>query len=264
VGRPGKITGHAFICYIHEDSHYVDQLQRTLESAGIPIWRDTADLWPGQDWRVKIRQAISSGAIVFIACFSSASLSRAKSYQNEELLLAIEQLRLRRPDDPWFIPVRFDDCPIPDYELGGGRTLASLQRVDLFGERAAEGIARLVVAVLSMLGQGADQVTSASSPGAGLNPESGVPTPGGQILISRTTTLVGTGTRAKIFIDGSEYGAIYNGQTLTFDISAGPHAIYCTTPGFKSRVINFTVTPGQKVLVNLQVNFVTIDLSIHR
>jgi hypothetical protein len=39
---------------------------------------------------------------------------------HEELLLAIDQLRLRRPDDPWLIPVRFDNCNVPELELGAG------------------------------------------------------------------------------------------------------------------------------------------------
>ena len=120
------------------------------------MWRDTADLWPGEDWRVKIRRAITDNALVFIACFSSQSIARKKTYQNEELLLAIEQLRLRHPGDPWLIPVRFDDCAIPDLEIGGGRTLASIQRADLFGERRDTGIARLVAAVLRILGQRSD------------------------------------------------------------------------------------------------------------
>lgn len=64
------------------------------------MWRDTSSLWPGEDWRAKIREAISRDALVFIACFSSRSVARQVSYQNEELLLAIEQLRRRRPDDP--------------------------------------------------------------------------------------------------------------------------------------------------------------------
>jgi len=147
-----KLSGHAFISYVREDSLDVDRLQRTLEAAGIPVWRDTADLWPGEDWRSKIRHAISGNALVFIACFSSRSLARRRSYQNEELLLAIDQLRQRRPDDPWLIPVRFDDCDIPDLDLGGGRTLASIQRSDLFGDRDL-GAARLVVAVLRILGR---------------------------------------------------------------------------------------------------------------
>ncbi len=122
VSRRGRVAGHVFISYVREDSHRVDQLQRRLQGAGIPVWRDTADLWPGEDWRIKIRGAITEKALVFIACFSHASLARRESYQNEELNLAIDQLRRRRPDDPWLIPVRFDECEIPDWDIGGGRT----------------------------------------------------------------------------------------------------------------------------------------------
>lgn len=60
--------------------------------------------------------------------------ARDKGYQNEELTLAVEQLRLFRPDHSWLIPVRFDACDIPDRDIGGGRTLSSIQRADLFGE----------------------------------------------------------------------------------------------------------------------------------
>jgi hypothetical protein len=145
--------GHAFISYVREDAHSVDKLQHMLEAAEVSVWRDTARLWPGEDWRIKIRRAISQNALVFIACFSSHSTARTKSYQNEELLLAIEQLRQRRPDDPWLIPIRFDDCVIPDLDLGGSRTLASIQCVDLFGEDRDVGAARLVAAVLRLLGR---------------------------------------------------------------------------------------------------------------
>jgi hypothetical protein len=158
------VAGHAFISYVREDSHDVDKLQQTLAAAGIPVWRDTADLWPGQDWRIMIRNAITKNALVFIACFSSRSIAREKSYQNEELLLAIEQLRLRHPDVPWLIPVRFDACDIPDLEIGGGRTLASIQRADLFSEGREAGIARLVMTILRILGLPADLAATQSAP----------------------------------------------------------------------------------------------------
>jgi Restriction endonuclease/TIR domain len=148
-------AGHAFISYVREDSGEVDRLQRILEAAGIPVWRDTANLWPGENWSVKIKDAITRDALVFIACFSSRSVSRQKSYQNQELMLAVEQLRLRRPDDPWLIPVRFDACDVPDLELGPGRTLASIHRADLFGEDRNRAAGRLVAAVLRLLGSGA-------------------------------------------------------------------------------------------------------------
>lgn len=154
MSGPSKPAGHAFISYVREDSHLVDRLQQVLETAGIPVWRDTADLWPGEDWRKNIRRAITDDALAFVACFSQRSLSRDRSYQNEELVLAVEQLRLRRSGDPWLIPVRFDDCDIPDRDLGGGRTLASIQRVDLFGDRADKGAERLVAAIQRILDHG--------------------------------------------------------------------------------------------------------------
>lgn len=153
MGGAGELAGHAFISYVREDSAQVDGLQRALEAAGVRVWRDTSDLWPGEDWPAKIRDAITSRAFVFIACFSRRSMAREKSYQNEELALAVDQLRLRRPDVPWLIPVRFDDCAIPDLAIGGGRTLASLQRADLFGEHRDEAVSRLVAAVLRILAQ---------------------------------------------------------------------------------------------------------------
>jgi serine/threonine protein kinase len=168
LGDSGKLSGHAFICYAREDSDDVDLLQQRLETAGIPIWRDTADLWPGEDWRANIRRAISDNALVFVACFSRQSVSRDRSYQNEELTLAIEQLRLRPPGIPWLIPVRLDDCDIPDREIGGGRTLASIQRADLFGNKSGEGVARLVGAIQRILehnsSTAADELSRSTSP----------------------------------------------------------------------------------------------------
>jgi hypothetical protein len=148
---PAEDIGHVFISYVREDSLQVDRLELALRTADVPIWRDKASLWPGEDWRVKIRHAIADDALVFLACFSRNSFARKKSYQNEELLLAIEQLRLRTPDDPWLIPVRFDDCEIPDLEIGGGRSLAWIQRADLFGDLFDEGLTKLTAAVLRIL-----------------------------------------------------------------------------------------------------------------
>lgn len=153
VSGQGEGAGHAFISYARSDGDSVDGLQRGLEGAGVRVWRDTADLWPGQDWQSRIRHAITSSALVFIACFSRASTARQVSYQNEELTLAISEMQKRPPDVPWLIPVRFDDCAIPDRDIGGGRTLRSIQRADLFGPAASTELERLVSTVLHILGQ---------------------------------------------------------------------------------------------------------------
>ncbi|MEA5366464.1 toll/interleukin-1 receptor domain-containing protein [Amycolatopsis sp., V23-08] len=146
-------AGHAFISYVHQDRDAVAKLQKILSSAGVPVWLDKEDLWPGEDWRLKIRRAITKESLVFIACFSKNSSARDVSYQNEELNLAVEQLRRRPPGGtPWLIPVRLDDCEIPEYEIAPGRMLDSLQMVDLFGKDRENAASRLVGAVIRSLG----------------------------------------------------------------------------------------------------------------
>lgn len=163
-------SGHAFISHDPDDGQAADCLQHLLEVAGIRVWRDAADLLPGQDRRTEIRKAISEGALVFIACFSRNSLARSRSVQNEELLLAVEQLRMRLPDDPWLIPVRFDDSRVPDIEIGGGRTLASLESADLFGDGAEAAAERVVVTVSRLLGGNVHPVTHGDRPDVGTRP----------------------------------------------------------------------------------------------
>src|SRR5712691_4333954 len=82
-----------FLCYARADAAAVDRLHEALADAGIAVWRDTAELWPGEDWREKIRQAIRHDAVAFVACFSRAAVQRDKSMQFEELNWAIEVFR---------------------------------------------------------------------------------------------------------------------------------------------------------------------------
>jgi hypothetical protein len=159
VGYPARVDsevlprthGHAFISYVREDTEEVRRLQDLLEAAGIRVWRDTDDLWPGQDWRLEIRKAITSGSLAFLACFSKNSAAKEVTYQNEELILAVEQMRLRAPGRPWLIPIRLSECTLPLYDLGAGRDLNALQRIDLFDEYRERGTARLIAAVLGVL-----------------------------------------------------------------------------------------------------------------
>ncbi|MEN2742734.1 toll/interleukin-1 receptor domain-containing protein [Microbacterium sp. X-17] len=143
---------HAFLSYVHEDKTNVDLLQQHLEAGGVQVWRDTQDLWPGEDWQAKIRAAIKSDSLAFIACFSSATATREKSYQNEELRLAVEEYRLRPPGRSWLFTVRFDECEIPAFPLGPGQTLdTTIQRVDLFGDGATRQTIRLLQSVQSVM-----------------------------------------------------------------------------------------------------------------
>jgi hypothetical protein len=45
----------------------------------------------------------------FVACFSQAYAARTRTL-NEELLLAIAEVRLRPEEASWFVPIRLDEC----------------------------------------------------------------------------------------------------------------------------------------------------------
>jgi TIR domain/DnaJ C terminal domain len=176
MSQDSVVAGRVFISYMREDAERVDRLQRLLETEEITVWRDTSDLWPGQDWRIEIRQAIESG-LAFIACFSEHTERRDISYQNEELVLAVELMRRRPPGKVWLLPVRFADCKVPPFDLGASRTLDSLQRVDLFNGAAWEpAVRRLATAVRKV--QGRPEAHAAPS-GQGQGPsETSVSRPG--------------------------------------------------------------------------------------
>ena len=102
-----------------------------LKASGIEVWLDREQIRPGYRWADAIREAISQGDF-FIACFSKEYRERSKTYMNEELTLAIEELRQRSASQSWFIPVLLSDYQIPDRIIGAGETLRSIQWVNLY------------------------------------------------------------------------------------------------------------------------------------
>ena len=134
--------GSVFISYVKENNSEVDRIHQELESHDIKVWRDLQDINPGERWKRKIRNAIREGAF-FIACFSKEYNKRDKTYMNEELMIAIEELRQRPADRVWFIPIKLNECEIPDRDIGGGETLKDLQYVSLYKDWDA-GIQRIV------------------------------------------------------------------------------------------------------------------------
>lgn len=136
---------HIFISYVRDDQESVNRLWKDLRSRGINVWLDREDIMPGQRWRKAIRRAIREGAF-FLACFSCKYSAREKTYMNEELILAIEELRQRSSDKTWFIPVRLEECEVPDREIGGGENLTDLQWADLFPEWG-HGLQRILQAM---------------------------------------------------------------------------------------------------------------------
>jgi TIR domain len=101
--RRAHAISHVFISYVHDNSEVIQRLSASLEAHGVNVWLDRNDIKPGSLWKSANRDAIREGAF-FIACFSREYHDRPKTYMNEELTLAIEELRQRPTDRAWFIP----------------------------------------------------------------------------------------------------------------------------------------------------------------
>jgi hypothetical protein len=121
-----------FVSYVRENSKEVTQLVDALKAHEVAVWLDKTHLKPGNRWANVIRREIAQGDF-FIACFSTEYSKRTKTYMNEEITQAAEQLRQRTRDKPWFIPVLLSDCEIPDINIGAGETLRSFHWVTLYG-----------------------------------------------------------------------------------------------------------------------------------
>jgi hypothetical protein len=116
---------------VHEDSAQLAPVFSAIRRAGLDAWIDRSNLGAGSFWRVDIKRAIESGGF-FLCFFSKARQSKKNSVAHSELLIAVDQLMLMPFGSRWFIPVRVDDCDVPDIPLFGNETIRSLQWIDLF------------------------------------------------------------------------------------------------------------------------------------
>lgn len=126
---------HVFISYVHENENQVRKLCDSLKNQNINVWLDRENILPGMRWKDAIRQAVKDGAF-FIACFSVEYEKRNenKTFMNEELLLAVDELRQYSVNRTWFIPVLFSECNVPALSIGGGGTLLDFQWVNLYSD----------------------------------------------------------------------------------------------------------------------------------
>lgn len=123
---------HVFISHVRNNKRIVQRLCNDLTKYGIKVWLDRRDIKLGTYWKKAIRKAIEEGAF-FIACFSTQYSKRKKTYMNEELALAVGELRQRLgSDETWFIPILLSKCNIPDIDIGAGKTLRDIEYIELY------------------------------------------------------------------------------------------------------------------------------------
>lgn len=112
-----------FLIHAHEDGKMVRKLYNHLRQDGMETWMDVENLMPGQDWKNEIHKAILNSDAV-IVCLTRA-FNGQRGYRHQEVKLALRKTRALPKDDVFIIPVRLENCEMPE-------SLKHLHCVDLF------------------------------------------------------------------------------------------------------------------------------------
>ena len=104
--------GRVFFCYAHEDYETVKVLYDKVKVLGYVPWLDKLDLLPGQKWRIIIPEILRNSHVVLMF-FSSNSLGK-RGFIQREYKLVREVMNDLPGNDLYIIPIRLDDCEIPE------------------------------------------------------------------------------------------------------------------------------------------------------
>jgi hypothetical protein len=110
--HPPELPADIFISYARTDVEAVRGIYETLLSRKHRPWMDVYSLKGGENWLRAITKAIDESEI-FLAILSNSSVSRRGVIQ-KELKKALDKWDGMLPDDIFIIPVRIDNCPIPE------------------------------------------------------------------------------------------------------------------------------------------------------
>jgi len=127
--RPLKI----FVNYATEDVAAANAIELWLRGRGHEPWMDRGQLLVGQKWPLEIKKAIASADVV-VVCLSRGSVAKT-GYVQKELKLILEAAALRPAGKIFAMPLRLDDCHIPD-------DLEELHYIDWFASDAHERLGR--------------------------------------------------------------------------------------------------------------------------
>lgn len=132
-----------FISYARKDLGKVKELYQQLKAAGFSPWQDIHDILPGELCHDALMRAIRE-APFFLACLSTNSVNKRGVIQ-EELKEALQIWRGKLDDDIYFIPIRLEECPVPE-------ALAKFQWVDLYSDGGYEKLHRALRTGMEKIG----------------------------------------------------------------------------------------------------------------
>lgn len=132
-----------FIAHANEDELKARELFTYLEQNGFDPWLDKEKLLPGQIWRDEIPKALKKSDF-FIACLSSHSVNK-KGYIQREFKQALNLLAEMPTGTIYLIPVKLDECEVPDLRQNEyGVNLRDIQWLNFWEE---DGYKKLVLSI---------------------------------------------------------------------------------------------------------------------
>ena len=100
-----------FFSYAREDQSDVEALADQLWQDGFLTWLDRKDLHPGDDWKLRIEDAIERADYVLV--FLSKTSVHKVGFQHKELKHALDQQALRPSGQRYIVPVLLEECEVP-------------------------------------------------------------------------------------------------------------------------------------------------------
>jgi len=134
-----------FISYAHKDLPRVQALYKQLCEAGFEPWMDSQDITGGEDWKRATRKAIKK-APLFVACLSKHSITHRGEVQ-VEFREALDELRKKLATDIYLIPVRLEECEVPEEH-----EFRSFHWIDLYKPRGFKKLTQALREGLDRLG----------------------------------------------------------------------------------------------------------------
>lgn len=124
-----------FMCYAREDKLLVKEAYHHLKNDGLPVWLDGMDLLPGQNWQQVTIQTLKKSSFILIF-FSKHSVTK-RGFVQREFKVALDTLNEIPDDQIFIIPVRLDNCDIPE-------KFKTIHCIDLFEEGSYEKIIKAI------------------------------------------------------------------------------------------------------------------------
>ncbi|MGT2495332.1 toll/interleukin-1 receptor domain-containing protein [Cupriavidus basilensis] len=98
--------------YAKEDSATVKDFHDYLKTLGLDPWLDSERILPGQRWEREIDRALNEANVVIL--FMSPRSVDKRSFVTREANNAVQNLRYKKQDDIYIVPVLLEECEVPD------------------------------------------------------------------------------------------------------------------------------------------------------